>query len=416
MKTFQPADILLPKDKDMTKWAVIACDQFTSSPEYWNRVAETAGDAPSALNLVLPEQYLGTEKEAVHAAAINDTMLKYIEDGVFQVFEHSYIYVERTMFNGTIRKGLVGVIDLDSYDYTPQATTPIRATEKTVIERIPPRVKVRKDAPIELPHVIMLLDDDKKTLIESVAAKKDSLRKVYDFNLMEDGGHITGWLLDGADADEFTAAFEEYEATIDEKYQDIDKPSMVIAIGDGNHSLATAKECYEQLKAANPGADLSNHPARFALAELENIHDDSQEFEAIHRVIVATDAEKLLADLKSDLCSEEKSEFPLETYIGKKQETVYLRKELGELAVGILQPWLDEYLKSNAGEIDYIHDNDELIRLADQENAIGIILPSMEKGQLFRGVIADGSLPRKTFSMGHSREKRYYLEARKITL
>jgi len=187
---------------------------------------------------------------------------------------------------------------------------------------------------------------------------------------------------------------------------------MVFAVGVGNHSLATAKSCYEELKANNPGVDLSNHPARYALVELENIHDEAQVFEPIHRVIFKTDAKKMLADLQAEACAE--GGYPVKWYIGKETGTIYLDRNRSQLTVGALQTWLDEYLKANEGEIDYIHDDDELIRLADQENAIGFLLPGMEKSQLFRGVIADGVLPRKTFSMGHAREKRYYLEGRKI--
>ena len=366
----------------------------------------------STINLILPEAELGTEKEAEHTAEINATMKKYMEDGVFTVYPNSYVYVERTLENGSIREGLVGMVDLDAYDYTPGATSAIRATERTVPERIPPRQRVRRDAPIELPHVLMLCDDHDKKLIEPIAAKKDSLKKIYDFDLMEDGGHITGWLVEGKDVEDFNKALTEYSATVGEKYTGLKGTPMVFAVGDGNHSLATAKSCYEELKKNNPGVDLSNHPARYALVELENIHDPAQVFEPIHRVIFKTEPKKLLKALE-DACGGTEG-FPVKWYIGEESGTIVLDKNKGELAVGILQHFLDEYLKSNPGEIDYIHDDDALISFAKQKNAIGFLLPAMEKSQLFRGVIADGVLPRKTFSMGHSREKRYYLEGRKI--
>ncbi len=412
MNAFLPADILIPKTDRMDKWAVIACDQFTSDKAYWERVRKNAEGAVSTINLILPEAELGTELEAAHTAAINATMAQYMKDDVFTTYKDSYVYVERTLENGSVRKGLVGMVDLDAYDYSTGATSAIRATERTVPERIPPRQRVRRDAPIELPHILMLCDDHKKVLIEPIAAKKDTLKKLYDFDLMEGGGHICGWLVDGADAEAFNNALTRYTATVGEKYEGLKGVPMVFAVGDGNHSLATAKSCYEELKKNNPGKDLSNHPARFALVELENIHDDAQVFEPIHRVIFKTDAKRLLRTLEETFCAP--GGFPVKWFIGEESGTVYLDRAKSELAVGALQTFLDQYLKENAGEIDYIHDDDALINLAKQPEAIGFLLPAMEKSQLFRGVIADGILPRKTFSMGHSREKRYYLEGRKI--
>ena len=415
MSIFKPADIMLPKDAPMEKWAVIACDQFTSDYDYWQRVRANAEGCPSTINLVLPEAILGTPEEETQTALINKTMGEYIENGVFTTYANSFVYVERTMENGTIRKGLVGMVDLEAYDFTQGATADIRATERTVIERIPPRVKVRKDAPVELPHIIMLVDDHDKVLIEPITAKKDSLKKVYECDLMEDGGHIAGWIVEGADVEAFNAVFEEYSANVGSKYADLEGVPMILATGDGNHSLATAKTCYEELKAANPGVDLSNHPARYALVEVENIHDEAQVFEPIHRIIMGLDPEKVLADARDAICVEDSDAgFEAKVYIGEKEETIYLDKGKGELAVGVLQEWLDAYLKANGGDIDYIHDDDALIALAAKPMSIGFLLPAMEKSQLFRGVIADGSLPWKTFSMGHSREKRYYVEARKI--
>ena len=412
MNAFLPADILMPKTDHMEKWAVIACDQFTSDAAYWDRVRKNAEGAVSTINLILPEAELGTEKEAAHTAEINATMKKYMDENVFTVYPNSYVYVERTLENGSIREGLVGMVDLDAYDYNTGATSAIRATERTVAERIPPRQRVRRDAPIELPHILMLCDDHKKELIEPIGAKKDKLKKLYDFDLMENGGHIAGWLVEGADIDEFNRVLAHYTETVGEKYVGLKGVPMVFAVGDGNHSLATAKSCYEELKAKHPGEDLSNHPARYALVELENIHDEAQVFEPIHRVVFRCDPHKLLKTLEETWCAE--GGFPVKWYIGKESGTVCLDRAKSELAVGALQGFLDDYLKHNPGEIDYIHDDDALIELAQQENAIGFLLPAMEKSQLFRGVIADGILPRKTFSMGHSREKRYYLEGRKI--
>lgn len=409
---FLPADILMPKTDAMEKWAVIACDQFTSDQDYWDRVRKTAEGAVSTINLILPEAELGTEKEAEHTAVINATMADYMAKDVFTTYENSLVYVERTLENGSIRQGLVGMVDLDAYDYSTGATSAIRATERTVPERIPPRQRVRRNAPIELPHILMLCDDHKKALIEPIGAKKDSLKKLYDFDLMENGGHIAGWLVEGKDIEEFNAVLTHYTETVGEKYEGLKGVPMVFAVGDGNHSLATAKSCYEELKANHPGEDLSNHPSRYALVELENIHAESQVFEPIHRVVFNTDAKKLLKTLEDTYCAE--GGFPVKWYIGEESGTITLDRAKSELAVGALQSFLDAYLKENEGEVDYIHDDDALIDLAKKDNAIGFLLPAMEKSQLFRGVIADGILPRKTFSMGHSREKRYYLEGRKI--
>ena len=412
MNSFLPADILLPKTAEMEKWAVIACDQFTSDPAYWERVRKNAEDAVSTINLILPEAELGTEREQEHTALINKTMAEYLQKGIFTTYQNCYVYVERTLENGSIRKGLVGMVDLDAYDYNPGATSAIRATERTVKERIPPRQRVRRDAPIELPHILLLCDDHEKVLIEPIAAKKDRLQKLYDFDLMEQGGHICGWLVAGKDAEEFDAVLTKYSETVGQKYEGLKGTPMVFAVGDGNHSLATAKSCYEELKAQNPDKDLSRHPARYALVELENIHDPSQVFEPIHRVVFHTDTKKLLETLQAQACAE--GGFAVRWYTEKDSGTIYLDRSKSELAVGVLQSFLDEYLKENAGEVDYIHDDDALMELAKQKDAIGFLLPAMEKSQLFRGVIADGVLPRKTFSMGHSREKRYYLEGRKI--
>lgn len=411
MNVFTSTNILFPMVEDLEKWAVIACDQFTSDPAYWSRVRSNAANAYSAINLILPEADLEVvdEKQAVNA--INTTMASYLNQGVFEEYQNSYIYVERTLADGSIRPGLLGAVDLEAYDYQHGSVSPIRATEMTVLERIPPRQRVRKDAPIELPHVLMLCDDDQKQLLEPIAEIKDRLPKLYDFELMEQGGRICGWLLQGEDADAFDKRFAAFADTVDEKYYDLSGASVLLAVGDGNHSLATAKSCYEALKAEHPEMDYSNHPARYSLVELQNIHDSSLVFAPIHRIINDVDALKLLADLQQ-ICGADG--FEVQWLIGEEKGTIYLDRCKGELAVAVLQEFLDHWLAENPGKIDYIHGDDELAELASRENSIGFLLPSMEKHQLFRGVISGGALPRKTFSMGHAREKRYYLEGRKI--
>lgn len=406
MHTFAPADILLPNVDTMEKWAVIACDQFVSQPEYWARVRSFVGNAPSTLKLVLPEADLPHSTDA-DISNINAAMASYLDQGIFKTYEQSYIYVERTLLNGTIRRGVVGAVDLEDYDYTPNSDAFIRATEKTVVERIPPRVKIRKDAPIELPHVLLLCDDDAQRIFNSIDTA--TLPCLYDFNLMEGGGRIRGWLMQGKDAENFSQKLDEYAAAQSAKYPG--KP-VLFAVGDGNHSLASAKSCYEALKQANPGADLSNHPARYALVELENIHDDSQVFEPIHRIIVNTDPQALLQALEAACGDDDGCE--IKWFIGEDTGTVRLKLKDGQLCVGVLQSFLDDYLQTHPGETDYIHGDDTVAQLAKAPNAIGFLLPVMEKGQFFAGIMADGVLPRKTFSMGHAQEKRYYLESRKI--
>jgi hypothetical protein len=410
MSVFKSTDILLPNNVEMKKWSVIACDQFTSDPAYWQRVRQNAGEGPSTIHLILPEAELGSENEAQTVKNINAAMERYLAENVFSVYPNSYVYVERTLADGSVRPGLLGAVDLEEYDYHAGSNSAIRATEKTVLERIPPRQRVRKDAAVELPHVLMLCDDDEKSLIEPIAAVRDTLPVLYDFDLMEQGGHIRGWLVQGDVAAEFDKRFAAFAATVDSKYADLGG-SVLLAVGDGNHSLATAKSCYEALKADNPNDDLSCHPARYSLVELENIHDPSLVFAPIHRIILDTAAEKLLADMDA-ICAE--GGYPVQWVIGDRSGYVYLDKARGELAVAVLQEFLDKWLAENAGIIDYIHGDEEVKELAQKENAIGFLLPAMEKHQLFRGVISGGALPRKTFSMGHAREKRYYLEGRKI--
>ena len=411
MNVFTRTNILLPRNVDLQRWAVIACDQFTSDPAYWQRVRNTAGDGPSTIHMILPEAELGSENEEKAVQTINAAMERYIAENVFAVYPDSYIYVERTLSDGSVRPGLLGAVDLEAYNYNVGSVSPVRATERTVLERIPPRQRVRKDAAVELPHVLMLCDDDKKQLIEPIRAIRDSLPQLYDFELMEQGGRIRGWLLQGDAAKAFDDRFAAFSASIDEKYADLSGASVLLAVGDGNHSLATAKSCYEALKAANPGADLSDHPARYSLVELENIHDDSLVFAPIHRIMTKVDAQKLLKDLDA-VCAE--GGYAVDWVIGENKGTVYLDRSRGELAVAVLQEFRDRWMEENGGDIDYIHGDDEVCALAQQENAIGFLLPPMEKHQLFRGVISGGALPRKTFSMGHAREKRYYLEGRKI--
>ena len=411
MNIFMPGDILLPQEHLIDRWPVIACDQFTSDIDYWKRVRAFTENVPSAMHLILPEAELGADDEENKIESIHNAMEQYIHDDVLRIFSNSYVYVERTLQNGMIRPGLVGVVDLESYDYHHDSTSLIRATEKTVLERIPPRQRVRRGAALELPHVMMLCDDEKMQLIEPIRAVRDTLPKLYELDLVEDGGHIAGYLVTGELAKAFDCRLAAYAETLEEKYPDLQGAKVLLAVGDGNHSLATAKSCYEELKQQNPDQDLSNHPARYALVELENIHDPSQQFEPIHRVVMKTDVDKLLKDLEA-IC--QPGGYPVTWIAGDKRGVLELKRELGELDVAVLQNFLDDWLAVNDGQIDYIHGEEEVANLSQQEKTVGFLLQPMGKSQLFRGVIAGGILPRKTFSMGHAREKRYYLEGRKI--
>lgn len=400
MHPFKKADIFIPRQVDMEKWAVIACDQFVSQPEYWEKARAIVGTAPSTLKMILPEAELeGDCKAAI--ANINQTMLQYLQDDLFTLYESCYIYVERTLVNGSIRKGVVGAVDLEQYDFTPDSGTAIRATEQTVQERIPPRMDIRRDAVLELPHVLLLCDDEKRELVESLTAKKESLPLIYDFDLMQGGGRLRGWLVAGEDAAQFDEALEVYGQRMYQKHGD--KP-VLYAVGDGNHSLASAKGCYEENK--------SCENARYALVELENIHDDAQVFEPIHRIVKSTDPVALLQAMQAAIGKPAGS--PIQWHIGTQTGVFYVHSDDGMLPVGIVQDFLDDYLKTHAGIIDYIHGEDALAQLAKADNSIGLVLPPVEKNAFFQGIIAGGTLPRKTFSMGHAQEKRYYLEARKI--
>lgn len=410
MKIFVPSDILIPKVKNFQKWSVVACDQFTSQPEYWEEVACYVGDDPSSLNLVLPEVKLNGnyEQEIEH---IHQNMNHYLENELFQEYTHSFVYVERTLLNGKIRRGIIGMVDLEEYDYSKDSTSSIRATEATVEERIPPRKKVRQEASLELPHVILLFNDLQDELMKSIETHKDHFQKLYDFDLMKNGGHVTGWLITDKDVEALSYEIEKYENRIREKYAHITDTPVLFAVGDGNHSLATAKACYEDVKKKHPEIDYKNLPIRYALVELENIHEPSLEFEPIHRIVQNVDIDALLNYLSK---RSKPNGYKIEWLTADKHGSISLDMSLGNLAVEVLQSVLDEYLRDNAGNIDYIHGEDVVKKLAKEPNSIGFLLPNIDKDGLFSSVVSNGALPRKTFSMGHAQEKRYYMEARKI--
>lgn len=418
---FYPADILLPKDADMTRWAVVACDQFTSQPEYWEGVDKTVGDAPSTLRLILPEAQLNDPNVDAHIAGINAKMKEYVDGGVFKTLPASLIYIERTQSDGKVRHGLIGMVDLDQYDYTPGSGALIRATEGTVLSRIPPRVKVRQDAPIELPHVMLLIDDPDATVIEPLTTGTDGMEPLYDFDLQAGGGHLKGWKLSDAQTDVVADALEGLTASeqMERKYGMKFAAPLLFAVGDGNHSLATAKTCYENLKKVTPESEWATLPARYALVEVVNNHDDALQFEPIHRVVFGVEPEKMLQAFLAFYPGAHEGEGEGEghtiayTHAGGTGY-VTVPNPAVQLAVGTLQAFIDAYLRENGGEVDYIHGDEVTDELGAKPGNIGFKLPAMGKEQLFKTVMADGVLPRKTFSMGHAQDKRYYVEARGI--
>lgn len=413
MTAFTTADILLPRlgADGMSKWAVVACDQYTGEPEYWDTVREIVGNSPSALDLILPEVFLKQPDCERRIEKIHENMSEYLSADLFDVYNDSFILTKRTQADGRMRVGLVGAIDLEMYDYRKESKSQVRATEATVAERIPPRVKIRMGAPLELPHIMILIDDVNNTVIEPLLKKK--LQTVYNFELMQNGGHLEGYLVDGESAREVMEALDRLadKDEFNKRYGLRDEEVLLYAMGDGNHSLATAKECYEQKKhAGSPDAEL----ARYALVEIVNLHSSALEFEAIHRVITDVDVHKFTEDMTEMLGLTDNAEQKFKMISGGETREFGITKPTSNLTVGSLQTFLDDYLKKNGGKIDYIHGEDVVRKLSAKASAIGFLLPSMKKSELFPTVIKDGALPRKTFSMGHAHDKRFYCEARII--
>lgn len=414
---FLPSNILIPKNIDMCKWSVVACDQYTSEPKYWEKIENNIGTNHSTLKLVLPELYLEDNDIEDKIKKINNTMEEYLNDNIFEEYQNTMIYLERKQINGKIREGLIGMVDLEDYSYEKGSQTLIRATEKTVIERIPPRLKVRENALLELPHIMILIDDEKKYIIENLKNEVSDNDIVYDFDLMENGGHIKGYKLN---SDSITKIVRSLESLCDKeyfenKYNVKDKGILLFAMGDGNHSLATAKANYENLKQTMTEEEYLNHPSRYALVELVNLHSEALEFEPIHRVIFDTDVNKLIEELYKyyDINEEGNGQY-FELVTEDIDKKLYISNPKSNISVGSIQIFLDEYLKENKGKLDYIHGDETTKNMGCEKGNVAILFEAMPKEELFKTVILDGALPRKTFSMGHSYDKRYYLEARKI--
>ena len=405
---FSSTDILLPnKDADLQKWAVIACDQYTSQPEYWKKVESLVGDAPSALKLTLPEIYLGEAEQKTEE--INENMKKYLADGTLtEAVKNGFIYVERQTSAG-ILPGLLGALDLEEYDFREGTKPKVRATEGTILSRIPPREKIRENAVLELPHVLLLLDDAEKQLIEPLAAQKNSFRKLYDFDLMQNGGHVAGWAVEGEAAEKLRSQLAELEEKAGE---------IFLATGDGNHSVATAKSCWEKLKAGLTSKEIENHPARRMLAEVVNLHSDAIVFQPIHRVLFGIKEDIVEAFERwlelNGMSLMEGSEITFTFANGGEEEfAIDGRGKLMPLAV--MQKWLDKYVAKNKYlSLDYVHGRANVDKIVSESGAVGIIFNAMDKAGFFPAIKAGGALPKKTFSIGNADDKRFYLEARKI--
>jgi uncharacterized protein (DUF1015 family) len=394
-------EIYLPKKEvDLTKWAVVACDQFTSKPSYWRNLKDQIGDAPSTLNLILPEVYLEDQMDD-RIQKINQTMCDYHSKGILEKLEDSLILIERTTEKSQRRLGLMVAVDLEAYDYEEGTKPLIRTTEKTIIERIPPRVKIRKDAPLELSHVMLLVDDDRKRIIENLYHKRNEFPLLYDFELNMKGGHIKGYQIKDVDGviGEFLSLIEGEE-----------DPVLFIA-GDGNHSLATAKAHWENLKHTLSEEELINHPAQYALVEIVNIYDKGLDFEGIHRMMFPVD-EKFYDELQKSITAEKETWVYMQG-IGKK--VLYI-PENDAVAYEEIQAFLDDYRINHPHvKIDYIHGDDDLIEASETHpNGFGIKMPTIERKEMFNYIKTGKVLPRKSFSMGCATAKRYYLESRII--
>lgn len=384
-------EVLIPREGiDMEKWCVVACDQFTSQPEYWEKLKEFVGEQPSALNLIYPECYLGDNTQK-RIDGIIDQMNDYLRRDIFRVVDDGLILVERTTSHGNTRHGLMMIVDLTQYSFDPKDKALIRATEGTVIERIPPRVEIRKNCPLELPHILLLIDDEKRSVIEPLIGADNEL--LYDTKLNMNGGHIKGYHV--KDRKSVENALTELLKASTKKYGE----PLLFAVGDGNHSLATAKACY---KPENP-------LSKYALVEVENIYDEGILFEPIHRVVYPKDTDAFVAEFDAAIGGKAESKM----FVGGKERIIHLPENSIE-GVDKVQKFIDAYIKKNGGSLDYIHGEADLKNICANKGGVGIVLKPMEKSSLFDYIVKNGVLPRKTFSMGEADEKRYYVECRRI--
>ena len=416
-KIFTSADILLPKGLDMELWSTVACDQFSSQIEYWEALEKLVGDAPSTLRLMLPEAYLEKCDQFAEAEKINARMEDYLQKGIFETLPNSYIYVERTLPSGVIRRGIMGALDLEEYDYSPTSTSPIRATEGTVEDRLPPRVRVRRGAALEMPHIMVFIDDESDSVMRPLTDAKGELNKVYDFTLSAGGGHIRGYAVSGEKALELEKAIDALgdEKALKERYGDA--APAIFAMGDGNHSLATAKKCWEEIKANLSAEERENHPARYSLVEIVNIHDEAITFEPIHKVVFDTEPMEFIAKCEQwwkDNCGKGENGHTIRLFVGEEEKEIFVPGlTIGRL-IGRAEEFCQSYMAVHGGKIDYIHNDDTAIEMGRRASCAALLLPPMEKSELFPSIINSGAFPKKSFSIGHAQDKRYYLECRKI--
>lgn len=410
-RLFRPADILLPVDCEMQLWSVVACDQFSSDPGYWDAVAKMTEGKPSTMHMILPEAYLEMVDQEQVSRNINETMAKYLEQGMFRTLNDSYIYVERTLPDGTLRRGLVGVIDLMHYDYHECSATYVRATEHTVESRLPPRVEIRKNALLEMPHIMLFIDDRDDMVMRSAALCAGA--PVYDFDLMCGGGHIVGRPISDVNAEVMTAMLDELtdDTLLEQKYG-FSQGAIVYAIGDGNHSLAAAKNCWEEMRAGLTEEEQENHPARFVLVELMNIHDEGVTFHPIHRAVFGIDVDAFVQEADDTLFSEEGTGVTLVTEKGTQQRCVQA-ESIGQL-IERVDSFCQQFALKCGAQVDYIHGDREAADFGSGKGNAAILLPSMKKEELFTSVMDTGVFCKKSFSIGEAVEKRYYLECRKI--
>lgn len=431
-------EILLPKHIDLRRWAVIACDQYTQDRAYWQEAARIAGDGPSTLGMIFPEAFLADADKDERIARIKQTMRRYLDGGVFAPARAAFMYIERKTAYGRVRKGLILAVDLDKYEWKPFSKALIRATEATVPERIPPRMRIRTDAPLELPHIMLLADDPDDALVGKTGELAKAENPVYDGDLQQESGHLTGWAVCGEEAYAHVARALD---AIAQKGTDKDGSTFLFAVGDGNHSLATAKAVWDEHKKTleaqgKTDAEISASPVRYALVEVVNIYDAGLTFEPIHRVVFNADNADLAAFLRQKLGGTAEtvaSAAELERRVSDRAakgaafglvstdagKTAYrlLQTGITDLAIASLQPALDEYIAAHptAGiEIDYIHGTDETVQLGSRDGQLGILLPPIAKDSFFATINGRGPLPRKSFSMGEASEKRFYVEARRL--
>ncbi|MFT3970703.1 MAG: DUF1015 domain-containing protein [Micropruina sp.] len=420
-------DILLPRPGiDLNAWAVVACDQFTSQPEYWWEAAELVAGRPSTLNLIFPEVYLAEPDPEARIRSINTAMAACLDNGFLETHPATMVLVRRSTQHGAVRWGLMVALDLEQYSWGEHDLTLIRATEGTILDRLPPRVAVRREAPLELPHIMVLIDDPDRAVIEPLAAASERLSQLYDTELMLGGGRVTGWAVDSA------ADLADVASGLDRLHQALDPANpLLFAMGDGNHSFATAKSIWNDLRTTLPPEQWADHPARYCLVELENIHDPGLEFEPIHRVLFHTSRDSFETALASQCASFERIpvgsadevltaiEAPGSQLFGYVDEGGYAVYRLNEprasIAAGTLQRVIDTLLQSGSSEVDYIHGTDVTAELGALPGNIGLFLPEVAKDSFFGSIVADGALPRKTFSLGEAQDKRYYLEARRLS-